>query len=246
MRERLGNEGVIALAFDLPGHSPGETEAEVIQKLTEMQWLDEIAERLRTASGGAGAVLVGHSTGGMVSLLFAHRFPELVHSVVAIGALTCGQRGRTIDPLAKLLSNELLGPSAFRAALKLWLSTPERFQLGFRWASSALAQVGIIDAVREQLLACDPMALRACAKWVIHADIGPLLPDLETPVLALIGTEDPVVPPHHQLALIAKAPNSHAQLIHGGHLLFAEAPDRLEDAIRSWIGAAALAKELQE
>lgn len=233
------------LFFDLPGHTPGSTALCTRHALETGQWLTTMADDLRNRTGGEKAILVGHSTGGMVALALAHRYPDLVHSVVAVGALTCGRRGRVIDPLAKLLSAKVLGPTAFRTALRFWLSTATRFQMGFRWASSIAPKVGVSNRVRKQLQACDPMALRACAEWVIRTDIGPVLPEIETPVLALIGTEDPVIPPRHQLALIKTAPNAHAQLLRGGHLLFNEAPERLEVALSSWLGLATTELERQ-
>ncbi|MGR3512014.1 MAG: alpha/beta fold hydrolase [Paracoccaceae bacterium] len=233
--QRLEAKGTTTVAFDLPGHRQGEGEERVSHRLQSEQWLEEIASHLRTQTRAGKVVLIGHSTGGMVALLLAHRFPTLVHSVIAVGALTCGRRDRAIDPLARLLSNDMLGPSAFRAALQLWLSTPERFQLGFRWSSAVPPKVSIADTVRQQLLQCDPMVLRACAKWVIESDIRSLLPQIKVPVMAVIGTEDRIVGPGHQIALIKRVPNAHAQLIHAGHLVFSEAPERLHAALSSWI-----------
>jgi pimeloyl-ACP methyl ester carboxylesterase len=233
--DRLNRHGLRSAAINLPGHTPRETQADVIAALTKTDWLDRIGRSLPDGRESKGTVLVGHSTGGMVALLLAHRFPERVHSVIALGALTGGHRDRRIDPIARLVTNKVLGPTAFRIAMHLWLSTPGRFRLGIRWASRKSKGLAIPDAVRRKLRACDPMALRACAKWVIETDISTVLPNIETPILALIGTEDTVVPPRHQISLIARAPKAHAQLIDGGHLLFAEAPDKLNAVLRSWI-----------
>lgn len=222
-------------ALDLPGHIPGQDAATVTRVLTSGAWLEQVANRLRDRFGGQPVTIIGHSTGGMIALQLARRYPALVESLVLIGALTKGDRERGFDPGARLVETPLLGSMAFRAGVNMWLSTPERFQQGYViGAAQHRVRVPAPEAMRLQLRACDPSALHATAMWVLHADIERDLPQVTCPILAIIGTKDPVVPPLHQIGIIRKAPMACARLVPAGHLPFAECPDQVINALRGW------------
>ncbi len=90
------------LMLDLPGHRPGDSAAEVARSLQSGSWLDEMAAQIAGFSDGRGVHLVGHSTGGLVSLLLARRMPDLVRSMILIGAPVTGKRDRPRDMSATL------------------------------------------------------------------------------------------------------------------------------------------------
>jgi len=221
--------------FDLPGHMPGDDAETIAQDLETGGWIDRLAEQIRDRFGGVPALLIGHSTGGMMALWLAQRYPELIDSLVLIGALTKGDRGRTFDPGARFFSVPMLGEMAFRAGMTMWLSSPEKFQQGYALAAAdRKLEVPAPEAMRAQLSACDPSALYATAMWVLNADVGAGLAQVGCPVLAIIGSRDPIVPPAHQIGIIRGAPQGVAQMMPAGHLPFAECPDLVVAALRGW------------
>lgn len=219
---------------DLPGHRPGDSAAAVTADLGSGAWFDRVAERIRRRSQGRPAVIVGHSTGAMLAIRLARHHPELVHSLVLVNALTCGHRDRTRDRLGSLIRHALIGPAAFRTLWHLWLSTPFTFRKGFTTSAARPAHLPEAEPMRARLLACDPAAVRACALWVLQTSVAEDLAHVRAPLLALIGRADPVVPPLHQLRLVQRAPNAQAQLLEGGHLLYAENPAHLRRVLWSW------------
>lgn len=219
---------------DLPGHRPGDSAGAVRADLASGAWLDRTAARIRRRTRGRPAVFVGHSTGAMLCIRLARHYPELVHSLVLVNALTCGHRDRTHDRLGALIGHALIGPAAFRALWHLWLSTPFTFRRGFTTSAAMPARLPEARAMRAKLLACDPAAVRACALWVLQTSVAGDLAHVRVPLLALIGRADPVVPPAHQLRLVQRAPNAQAQLLEGGHLLYAEKPAHLRWVLRNW------------
>ena len=221
--------------LELPGHGPGEDPVQVAQELAEGKHIDRLAAAIRARAGSRKTVLVGHSTGGLIAVQLAHRYPELLHSVIVVGGLTCGRRGRAFDPVARLISHPVLGPAAFRLLWRIWMSSERTFRRGFQKSGPVAPDPDLLDEVRARLVQCDPMAVRACAEWVVQSDLGDLLAEITVPVFALIGTRDNVVRPAHQLALIKAAPNAHAQLLDGGHLLWADRPAAVANAIRAWL-----------
>lgn len=221
--------------FDLPGHVPGDDADTVAQELENGAWIDRLAEQLRERFGGMPVLVIGHSTGGMVALLLAQRYPDLAESLVLIGALTKGDRGRVFDPGARFFSVPMLGEMAFRAGMSTWLSSPGRFQKGYALAAAnRKVEVPAPEAMRAQLSACDPSALYATAMWVLNADFEAGLAQVGCPVLAIIGSRDPIVPPEHQIGIIRGASEGFARMVPAGHLPFAECPDLVVAALRAW------------
>ncbi|MEL6517008.1 MAG: alpha/beta hydrolase [Pseudomonadota bacterium] len=238
MRRRLGRRAETTLSLQLPGHTPGDTEADVAAALQSGAWFDDMAARLRRAFGSRPAVIVGHSTGGMIGLALARRHPDVVHSIVLVGGLTSGHRDRKLDLRAALVSNPLVGRSAFLALWRSWLSTPTLFRLGVLSAAAGRADLPNAGAWRNHLLACDPMAILACTHWVLRADLKTALAHIDKPILAFIGRSDPIVPAAHQLRVLRATPNAQGHLMAGGHLLFIENPEHLERGLRAWLAQA--------
>lgn len=233
--DRLGLAADRVMLVDLPGHVPGDGAEGVTQALTGPGWLSDLAQRVRLRFDGAPVTVVGHSTGGLLALQLAARHPDLVDSVVAIGALTKGDRGLRRDPGAQIVSTPMLGPAAFRTALSLWLASPDLFQRGYALAAAQRrVKVPAPEAMRQQLRACDPMALYAATMGVLQADAAQDVSRAQCPILAVIGTSDPVVPPEHQIGILRQAPNAVAQMVPAGHLPFAECPERIASMLRAW------------
>ena len=221
------------ISVPLPGHCPGETSNNVLSDLTTGKWLEALARKLKKIGGPVH--VVGHSSGGLLALHLAHRFPMLVKSVVLVGAPVVGHRDIQFDPYAILFKNKWLGKKFLSAFWQPCLATRTRFDRVMRAVLPRNSCSRVPDAMRQTLGHCDPEAIRQFGLWVLNQDATDLIQQVKVPALVVIGRQDRVVSPTHQLRLVRGLPNAHAQIVPGGHLPFIEHPVAFERTLRSWL-----------
>lgn len=234
----LGLTPQSALAPELPGHCPGDTPEAVRAALRSGAWLDRLAAEMLRRFKGRPAVVVGHSTGGMLAIALARRHPSAVARLCLVNSLTGLPRTGRFSRRRRLLLRDGTGAVAFRLLWRLWLSTPATFRRGMAASANGPLRLPAAEAMRRHLARCDPLAVRETARWAARTDVGGDLARIDAPVLAVIGRADPVVPPETQVAILRTARAAHALLLGGGHLLPMEAPDALNAALAAWRGAA--------
>jgi pimeloyl-ACP methyl ester carboxylesterase len=199
------------------------------------RFLDAYARTLDAAFPGRWR-LVGHSTGGLVALQLACRYPERVQDILLVGSLFSGTISAAQSVQARLAALPGFGHIMANLVCRLGLSSPAQFQ---RWAASVqsvpAAAAMLPDEMRTELSRCSPLALRSMVNWVRDQSVQNCLPDVACPVTSIVGTRDPVVPPEHQIALLRSLPNASAQLIETGHLPFFEAPQRFDELFERWL-----------
>ncbi|MGF1551332.1 MAG: alpha/beta fold hydrolase [Paracoccaceae bacterium] len=233
-RPEAGRPG---LALALPGHHPWSLDRGAV-----LPWLDldrlasAYAGTIARAFGGRPAVLVGHSTGGLVALQIALRHPSVVDSVLLVGALGSGDLDGRPNRLGRAVAAPVLGPAVGRAVLGLWLASGWTFRRGL---ASAMGRRSpgrpASEAMRADLRASDAEALRRFGLWLMGLDVTAGLDALAVPVRWLIGRDDPVVPPAHQLRVLRLLPRADAVVLDAGHLPMVEAPDAFDAALDAWI-----------
>jgi len=235
-------------AYALPGHHPWKL-AEPGQVITPEAVAHAYAEAIRRDFNGRPVTLIGHSTGGFVSLLIARHYPELVKSIVLIGAFACGRfEGQERLP-AKLLRIPRIGPFLFRQFFLRWISTSEQF----RWGSiecvfdkgcpwqNDLAEAAM-EEVRLQLQQARPEDIAACIYFMSATTLVNELSAICVPVLNIVGAEDAIVPPGHQLRVSKLLPQAQTVLLRNcGHLpmvehqaLMSAIVDRFVDSLGSF------------
>ncbi|OWV43569.1 alpha/beta fold hydrolase [Mameliella alba] len=227
----LGNR----LFLDLPGHGPQEDAESVTRDLASGKWLDPMLERIAAFSGGRAVHLVGHSSGGLVSLLLARRAPDLVRSLVLVGAPVTGHRDLPRDIGAAILSHDLAGRWSLPMMWRLGLATRGSFERALTTVLPREAAARVPDDMRLALQHRNPEAIRQCGKWVLEQDATANMAEIAQPCLAVIGRQDTVVPPLHQLKLLRHLPQAQAQLVPGGHLPLIEHPCTFSRALRGWL-----------
>lgn len=235
----VGRQGPLthpAVALPLPGHAPDMTAAETGAWLCRNRFLDAYARTLDAAFPGEKWRLVGHSTGGLVALELAWRFPGRVQDILLVGTLFSGQIAATRSLHARLAALPLVGHLTVDLICRLCLSSPEQFQRYGAMVQSPVQQAAPLpDGMRRDLARCNPRALRRMINWVRGQSVHRRLPEVSCPVTSIVGTRDPVVPPEHQLALLRALPDARAMLIDTGHLPFFEAPARFDALFRRWL-----------
>ncbi|WP_417210697.1 alpha/beta fold hydrolase [Antarctobacter sp.] len=223
------------LMLDLPGHRAGETAAQVVEMLQDDRWLDRMAAQIAQFSDGGPVHLVGHSSGGLVSLLLALRAPHLVRSLVLVGAPVTGRRDLPRDIGGALMAHDLAGRWSMPLLWRLGLATRANFERSMATVLPRASTRHVPEAMRRSLQRCDPEAIRQFGKWVLAQDVTATMTQIDTPCLAIIGRHDQVVPAQHQIKLLRHLPQAQAQLVPGGHLPFVEQPQHFARTLRGWV-----------
>jgi pimeloyl-ACP methyl ester carboxylesterase len=209
--------GFNALAIDLPGHN--RSEGAVLASVPEMAaWVG----RLMDAAGVEQASLVGHSMGGAIAVEAAAALGPRISRIALIGTA-----------LATPVNDALLGAAR---------DAPEQaYRMITTWALGPSARVGghpvpglwmtggsmaLLARNRPGVLYAD---FNACNQWTS----GPRAAErVRCPALVLIGANDQMTPPKIGRQLAERIAGSRTVLIPDtGHMMMAEAPDAVLDAL---------------
>lgn len=233
-----------SLAYPLPGHHPWHLD-QPGQPPEARNVTSAYAEAIRRDFGGRPVTLIGHSTGGFVGLLIARDYPELVDSVVLIGAFACGRFEGQERLAARLLRAPRIGPFLFRQFFSRWISTPEQF----RWGSIECVYdkncpwqddeaVSAMEGVRRQLAQARPEDIAACIRFMSQTSILDALGGIDVPVLNIVGANDAIVPPAHQLRVSRLLPRAQTVILRNcGHLPMVEQQVRTDRIISAFMDA---------
>jgi 3-oxoadipate enol-lactonase len=166
---------------------------------------------------GAGRVHIGGaSLGGAVAAWVAATAPDRV------------------DRLAMLATSARFGTP------ELWVERAASVRAGGmaaiadqvvgRWFTPGFAQRhgAVVGWVRHQLVTTPVEAYASCCAALEQLDLGPLLPSIAAPTLAVAGADDPVSPPEDVHQLAGAIPNATVDVVaESAHLLNVEQPDRV-------------------
>jgi 3-oxoadipate enol-lactonase len=173
------------------------------------------------------AVIMGHSMGGYVSLaawkLAPERFLALVLIASQAGADTEeGRQGRY--KMAEKVAAE--GSKVMADAMIPKLFAPE-----------LPAEAPIRTQVRLMILNTQPAGIIGTLKGMaVRSDSGPLLPDLNIPVLILTGDKDQIIPPAKAKTMASAIPTATLTVVeNAGHMVMLEQPAATTTAIRSFL-----------
>ena len=209
--------GHSVLAPDLPGH--GRSEGPALGAVAAMAgW---VAQLLDTASVREAA-LVGHSMGGAIALETAATLGERVTRVALLGTAAAIPVHRDLLTAAREqpdVAHRIMTAWSFGARAKMGGNpAPGLWMTGAAMALFARNAAGV--------LATD---LDACNAWKTGADAAG---KVRCPTLVLLGANDIMTPTKSGRALAALIPGSRIIAIEDcGHMMQAEAPDAVLDAL---------------
>lgn len=229
-----------AAAYPLPGHSPWTIGTD---RLETSEIVDAYAQGIERDFGGEPVTLIGHSTGGFVSLLLARHRPDLVNNVILMGAFACGRFEGQERMASRILRLPLLGRHLFVRLFTRWIATRETFRWGsldcvfdktVGWETEET--IAAMEQVREHLLKSQAEEIAAFVSWMSRTSMVDQLPLIEVPVLNIIGSRDAIVPPAHQIHLSGRLPLAHTVILDKvGHLPMAEARDKVDRLIGTFL-----------
>lgn len=175
-----------------------------------------------------GAVLGGHSMGGVAAMALAVDHPELVAARVRALVLVATLASPIEDPrfpvsidLSKFLgvADRVMRPAdvGLLGMLGVFGTRPARSQL---------------EAARAGFFSTDPISRRDAARMLYTFDLRPDLPGIAVPTTVLAGSHDQLTFLHMNEKIAELIPGATLEVLHGlGHMLPWEAPDRVASAI---------------
>lgn len=209
--------GYAALAPDLPAH--GRSEGPPLETIQDMaRWL----ARLMDAAGVKGAGLVGHSMGGGIAVEAAAAFPERISRIALLGT------SLSMPVNEALLTAARDAPEKAHQMITAWAHGP-RAKVGGNpapglWMSGAT--MALLGRNRPGTLYA---AFDACNRWKSGPEAAQRV---RCPALVMIGASDSMTPPKIGRALAERISGSRVVTIpDSGHMMMAEAPDAVLDAL---------------
>jgi pimeloyl-ACP methyl ester carboxylesterase len=217
--EEFPRAGFRAIAYDHRGHGQS-----VLG--TAGHSLDNLALDLKTVMEELdlrGAVLVGHSMGGVAVQAFVTQFPEIA-----------AERVKGIVLLSTLAKTPL-GSHSTRTKARIEKLTNHAPDMSWVWASPNLGfvlarrgfghdpQPSHVELVRQMLLECPPETRLNAPRALIGLDLTEELRAVRIPTLVIVGTADLLTPPAQARLIARLIPGSRLEEFPGGgHMLMLE------------------------
>jgi pimeloyl-ACP methyl ester carboxylesterase len=239
--EDLAAAGFRVIAYDHRGHGAsvcGESGHSLVN----------LAEDVRAVLEGLdlrGAVLVGHSMGGVAVQAFAVQLPEVLRERVAgivllstLARAPLGSQSTRVKARIEQLTRR--APDTTR----LW-AAPNVGLLAARIGFGRDPQPSHLELVRQMMLECPSETRREAPAVLIGLDLVDALHAIEVPTLVIGGTADVLTPPHEARRLAEAIPGARLELLDGGgHMLMLERTPELNRLIVEFardVGARAVA-----
>jgi pimeloyl-ACP methyl ester carboxylesterase len=221
----FAHHGYNALAVDLPGH--GRSQGEALDTIAKLgQWIWELLDALQVAR----AHLIGHSMGALAVLEAAASAPQR--------ALFAGLLGIAVPmPVSDILLD------AARDDLVAAINMVTLWGHGFS------AQVGGNQAPGMWIMGSTTTLLARSYSGVLHNDLRACsayqaglqqAQIITSPCLVLLGKQDIMASPRGAKPLLQTLPNATSLILDPcGHMIIAEQPDRVLDALANSVASAA-------
>jgi len=187
---------------------------------------DRMAEAVKDAAAGDGAIVLGNGYGGFVALQMAIRHPSIATKLILAD---CGaafsEPGREAFRNMAAVSRAK-GLAAITDVAMRRLFAPE-FQAD---------HPDLMAARRAAFLRTDPEVFRAACDALADLDLRPELGKVRVPVLVLVGEHDEATPPPMSHELVAGLPQARLEIIPGcAHVPQLQSPDVFLDAIGDFL-----------
>lgn len=206
------------VAPDLPGHGSRPAAAAGV---TLADLSDGVAEDIPS-----GSHLAGFSLGALVAQHLARHRPELVATLTSVSSVC----RRTPQERAAVLGRLRMAEADFAGSAGASLE---------RWYAGTDVGADLVRRTEETLLANDRDSFLNCYRVFATGDqeIGPELPLIRVPALALTGEHDPGSTPEMTRRLAKAIPDCRAVVLPDArHMLPVERPREFVDCLTTFIG----------
>ena len=209
--------------FDMRGHAGTPPPAGMEFSLPGLA--DDIA-RVMDGLGIERAHLVGASAGGIVSLQFAHDFPDRLRSLTLVASTPrLARMGANVDASGwrRILEEE---------GTRAWLLADADKRFGPNTGREVMEWYADEGA---KTTAPAVMGLQRC---LLAEDLSPLLPAITAPTLILAAAQDDITPMESQELMASQIPSATLEVFVGvGHNMKVEIPDTLAARTLEFIDA---------
>ncbi len=215
------------VALDLPGHAGS---APIPRGSAMERFADAVAAALASLEARP-ALVVGHSFGGQVALRLALRHPDTVRALLLVapsGGVPLSRRTRLFGEATTLLRpGALIAPLALRLAGRPWFR-----RVAFQpWLAASGAAVSPAAARAFFLELRSHGDVRGAFRALRTDAEVPAGTQLGRPAIAVWGARDLVVPVACGVELARRLGIELRVVAEAGHLLAAERPDAVLDAV---------------
>ena len=232
--DNLGELGRV-IAFDLPAFGlterplPAEWESNPYTPRAQVELTLGLLDELEVDR----AILIGHSSGGVVAAQVALEQPERTSGLVLVDtpALAAGRNAPRF--LLRLPQINRLGPIFMRQ----FAGQPGTDFLRSAWSDPDALDEATLEAYRKPLQADNwDRALWEYAKANGPVRLEADLPRLSVPTLVLTGADDAVVLPEQSERSAETLPDATFNTFEGcGHVPQEECPEAFTDAVNAWL-----------
>ena len=171
--------------------------------------------------------LVGASAGGIISLRFAHDFPDRLHSLTLVASTPrLARMGAGMDTAAWRQTLEREGTRAW-----LLMDADKRFGRN--------APREVIEWYADEGAKTSAPAVLGLQTCLLAEDLTPLLPEINVRTLILASSNDEITPLEVQQMMHQRMPRANLEVFDGvGHNMKVEIPDLLAQRTLSFITGA--------
>ncbi len=209
----------LAATPDLPGHG---SEPLVHPPLVEI-YANVLASKVPR-----GAVLIGHSLGGMVALELGARLGDRISALILIEAVPTVR-----DRLSRRIAS-FVAQSIYKVVPPKWLASLS----GVGQSAHTRAEL------HRQLAGTDRRRITAALQAAAQYDGRPLLPRITVPTLVIVGQDNKAT--HCGAKLMAEGiPAAEHVVLSGGHMLHTDNPTGLLTTINEFLGPSDLKSAIQ-
>jgi len=205
-------------------------------------------EELRAHLGLERMLLLGHSHGGIVAMVYAARHPERVERLVlaSTAARFSAAQNAAMEEAMEARAGEPWYADA-RDALQTELegdfaNDEELMALSVRMMPFYFARYGDSERAWTQSLAGDRLNADATRLWereiFEHFDVRPQLGRITAPTLVITGEQDFITGPSGVAELEQGLTRAEAEIVivpEVGHLIFVEAPEAFREAVLAFL-----------
>jgi len=236
------------IVWDLPGL--GETDSWADRNLS----LERMATDLHSVlslSDGKPVVLVGHSIGGMINLTFCRMYPNdagtRIAGIVEVDSSYTNPVKTTKNselnlaiqkPIAEPLLHAMIPLSELFRAMN-WISYHEGLQQlnNARSSFDGTETRGQVDLISRYGFLSSPAVVARGTLAMFHWDMTPELPQINVPVLMIVGKDDTTTLPAASATMSQAIPQGKLQVVDiGRHYTLLESNPVVDAAIASFAG----------